>query len=159
MTVSLQFSRQASLSSDLIAYEGAGEFSHVDAVMPSGELLGSRSDEVGGKPAGVQIRPANYAVFVRRAIFTLPTVAEREVRFWAFLHVQIGKPYDKAAIYGFITGRNWRDEGSWFCSELQGSALEISSMCPPLYLATNRLSPSTLACVVSALGAARVDNP
>lgn len=36
----------------------------------------------------------------------------------AFARSQLGKPYDKTAILGFIFRRNWADEDAWFCNEL-----------------------------------------
>lgn len=34
-----------------------------------------------------------------------------------FAREQLGKPYDKTAILGFIFRRNWADDDSWFCNE------------------------------------------
>lgn len=31
---------------------------------------------------------------------------------------QIGRPYDITALFGWLTGRDWQEEDSWFCSEL-----------------------------------------
>lgn len=159
MAIRLRFTREAALTSRIIAYAGAGEFSHVGYLLDDGSELGARSDHVGGKPPGVQIRPPNYGKFVRAAIFTIQTVPEREARFKSFLFSQIGKPYDNAAIWGFVTGRDWRVQGSWICSELQAAALESSAIVFPLYLACNKVSPTTLAAIVSAIGAPRIDNP
>lgn len=155
MTVRLQFVCEDAISSRLIALVGAGEFSHVDALLDDGTLLGARHDSVGSKPAGVNIRPANYARFTKRAIFNLVVPMAHERLFVAFLTKQIGKPYDMAAIWGFVTGRNWRAQDSWICSELQAAALEASGISPPLYLACNKISPVALALTVSALGAKR----
>lgn len=157
MPVRLQFVREDAITSRLIAWMGAGEFSHVDAVLDDGSLLGARHDRIGGKPPGVQIRPPNYAMFTRRAVFTLNAGLEQAKRFNAYLLSQIGKPYDMSCIYGFITGRNWRRADSWICSELQAVALETAHISPPLYLAAYKVSPCTLATVASALDARRVD--
>ena len=35
-----------------------------------------------------------------------------------FARAQLGKPYDKTAILGFVFRRNWADDDSWFCNEL-----------------------------------------
>jgi len=34
-----------------------------------------------------------------------------------FARSQLGKPYDKTAILGFIFRRNWGDDSAWFCNE------------------------------------------
>lgn len=155
MAVRLQFVRENKIGSKLIAWFGAGEFSHADCLLDDGRLLGARHDRVGGKPPGVQIRPPGYAKFVRCDIFTLSATDAQERSFHEFLFSQLNKPYDMSAIYGFITGRNWRQPDSWICSELAGRALEISGISPPLYLACNKISPVALALVASALGAKR----
>ena len=158
MTIRLQFVRQEAISSSLIAWMGAGEFSHVDYISAkSGALLGARHDFVGQKPRGVQIRPPGYVKWVRQVIFTLECPEERELRFDAFCRQQIGKPYDMSCIWGFISGRNWHNADAWICSELQAAALEIANICPPLYLASYKINPTTLAAIVSALGAKRED--
>lgn len=38
----------------------------------------------------------------------------------AFDHAmdQVGKPYDLTALIGWLSGRDWQEEDSWFCSEL-----------------------------------------
>ncbi len=98
--VRLQFVCGDDLSSDVIAWFSAGHFSHVDALLDDGRLLGARSDFVGGKPAGVQIRPADYSKWSRRVIFTLPATPQQEAAYLNFLYGQIGKPYDKTANMG-----------------------------------------------------------
>ena len=150
MAIRLQFSRQADPISDLIAWFSAGNLSHVDAVLSNGYLLGARSDRVGGKPPGVQIRPPNYAKFALKVIMTIPCTGEQEQAFQNFLYAQLGKPYDKTAILGFIVGRNWREDDSWFCSEAIAAALEAAGIFHPLYLAANKITPSALALAVSA---------
>lgn len=154
--ITLQFVRQADLASSAIAWFTQGEFSHVDAVMPDGSLLGSRNDSVGGQPRGVHIRPPDYADFAFKVRFNIWAYKPQEDKFYEFLNRQLGKPYDTTAIWGFVTGRNWREKDSWICSELQAAALEAAGLVPPLYLATNKISPTALALTVSAIGAARV---
>jgi uncharacterized protein YycO len=31
---------------------------------------------------------------------------------------QVGKPYDLTALIGWLSGRDWQEQDSWFCSEL-----------------------------------------
>ena len=45
-----------------------------------------------------------------------------EVCTW--MNTQLGKPYDFTAIFGILIDRNWREDDSWFCSELVAWACE-----------------------------------
>lgn len=159
--IQLQFSRQADIASDAIAWFSQGALSHVDAIIKNGyALLGARSDTSNWcKPPnpwawikpGVRERPPGYAKFALRVVFTIPCTAEQLSRWNTFLRLQIGKPYDKEAIWGFVFDRNWREQDSWICSELQAAALEHAGIVPPLYLAANKITPVALALAVSAL--------
>lgn len=54
------------------------------------------------------------------AFYTAPKV--EEAYNWA--RGQVGKPYDWTAITGLALNRNWREDDSWFCSELVAAAFE-----------------------------------
>jgi uncharacterized protein YycO len=131
--------------------------SHVDCVLPDGRLLGSRSDRKGNVEAGVQIRPPAYAKWRVREVIELRTTKRQEERLYKFLHKQIGKPYDRIGILGWVTGRSWRDDDSWYCSELQTAALEYARIIPKLYVPTYKITPETLAIIMSAIGGKVVD--
>ena len=158
MAIRLQFSRQADPISSLIAYYGASPFSHVDAVLPGGQLLGARSDSVGGQPPGVRIRPPGYSKFATRVVFNLECTIEQEGAFYDFLRKQLGKPYDKSAILGFMTGRNWREDDAWICSELVSRAAEMATILPYLYLAASKISPGGAILAFSAIGAKVIEH-
>jgi uncharacterized protein YycO len=149
--IRLQFVAEKGWSSDLIGWFGAGHFSHVDAVLDDGRLLGARSDKVGGQPAGVHIRPPDYLKFSRRVVFTIPATPAQEIDFAAFETAQIGKPYDSMAIFAFVVDRDWRTDDSWICSELVARALEVGKVVPKLFLDASKISPVPLALTVSAL--------
>lgn len=151
--IRLQFVMGPGISSSLIAWFSAGNFSHVDVVMSDGKLLGARSDEIGGAPPGVQIRDPFYEHWAKRVVMSIPSRAEQEFQFRNFLLQQIGKPYDKTAILGFATGRDWRAEDSWFCSELAAAALEEGGIFHDLYSPVNKITPAALALAFSAAGA------
>lgn len=155
MTVRLRFVREDDPISSAIAWFSHGPCSHVGAIMEGGSELGARNDRVGGKPPGVQIRPGDYAKFAYSETFIVPATAEQEKAFWGFLFAQVGKPYDRLAILGFVSGRNWRQDDAWFCAEIDARALEISKLVPPLYLIDNKITPAALALVVSAIGGKR----
>jgi len=142
-----QFVTGTGFTSKAVAWFGGGVFSHVDAVLSDGSLLGARLD------GGVSVRPPYYDHWSRRVVFSLPTTAQQDEQWRNFLVDQLGKPYDKTAIWGFATGRDWREDDSWFCSELAAAALEMAGGCPVLYTPANKITPSGLATVLSALGA------
>ena len=148
--ITLHFSATSGLSSEAIKLFERGWCSHVDAVLPSGELLGARSDVVGGQPPGVQIRPQSYETWSSTKTVELLAPAVMENKFLDFLHDQLGKPYDKTAIIAFAVGRNWREQDSWFCSELIAAALEACLWFPaPLSDVTNHITPRDLLLLVS----------
>ncbi len=149
--IQLRFVRERGFISSLIAWFSAGHVSHVDVVLAGGKLLGARADRVGGVPPGVQIRPHGYIDPVLIVEMDLLVSPEQEAVFYRFLQAQVGKPYDRIAILGFIVGRNWRDDGAWFCSELVAAALENAGIVPRLYTPANKLTPAALATVVSAI--------
>lgn len=113
--ITLQFVTSTwSPASAFIRYWTFSEYSHVDFVMPDGQLLGSHLS------GGVKVRPANYAHFskVLRVTADVPdSVLEAAVS-------QIGKPYDWQAIVNFFAQRDWREDDSWFCSELVAWSFE-----------------------------------
>ncbi len=148
-----QFVLGRGLSSQAIAWFSAGHFSHVDCVLPSGELLGARSDRIGHVAAGVQIRPPFYERWKERVVIAVRGISyAQEQKFYQFLYAQLGKPYDSTAIWGFVSGRDWRAQDSWFCSELQTAALEAIEFLPLLYTPRNKVTPAALATVLSAVG-------
>lgn len=155
--VRLQFVLGRSVSSRAIAwFGGENRFSHIDSVLPDGSLLGARSDRVGGKPPGVQIRPPNYEPWARKVVMELPSTDMQAAIWLSFLLGEIGKPYDHSLIWGFALGttfgvpRNWREVDSWICSELAARALEVSGIVPELYVPASSISPNVLAIAASA---------
>lgn len=147
-SITLQFVLEDHFTSRLIGWFSAGHYSHVDAVMPYG-LLGARNDSVGGRPPGVQIRPFDYTQFIRTMRITVPCSAGQYIGRNAFLREQLGKPYDRLAILAFAFNRNWRDQGAWYCSELQAAALEHAGILPRGVLTDNKITPVMLAEVLS----------
>src|SRR5579863_3025481 len=108
----LQFASGTDLESEAIEYFSHGQWSHVDAVLPDGSLLGARLE------GGVAIRSKTYLGASKTERVYLPATDAQTSAFYAFLMAQVGKPYDSEAIAAFITGRDWRDPKAWYCSEL-----------------------------------------
>jgi hypothetical protein len=150
--ITLQFVGAGDFGSELIEWFSQGQVSHVDAVMADGSLLGARSDHVGGAPPGVQIRPANYENFERVIRVVMPCPDDMAARFYDLIRAEIGKPYDSEGLLAdFVAGRNWRDPGSWWCSELQGAMLErCGYFASPLATPSNKLTPAGLLLACSA---------
>lgn len=119
--ITLQFATSAGFGSKVIRWFTYSDFSHVDVVLPDGTLLGARAN------GGVKIRPAGYEKFIKTARFVADVPADVEAKIYAFLHAQVGKPYDKTGIVNLVfQKRNWHDDDSWFCSELVAAAFEAA---------------------------------
>jgi uncharacterized protein YycO len=129
--------------------ERDGWATHAEAVLADGSLLGAHID------GGVQIRPAGYdkATMTRELVVRLEVSANTslpaETLFYDFLRAQVGKPYDVTAIAGLAFDRNWREDDSWFCSELMAAALETCGYLPALSATDNHISPRDLLLVLS----------
>lgn len=150
--INLQFSCGSDLSAWAIKRFEHGAWSHVDAILPDGSLLGARDDICKGIPSGVRIRPPDYYAFaaIKKVTIYVPDVVE--AAFYSFLRSQVGKPYDETAIVAFVFDRNWRDNDSWFCSELQAAAGEAAGLFPyKLAITDNRLTPGDLFLAASVL--------
>lgn len=161
----LQFVRAAGFTSWLIARFGVQKvgFSHVDIVLPpgmyngvdypQGGLLGARDDEIGGKPAGVWIRPHDYAKWVRREVvtYTCHPLAANKAYKWAI--GEIGQHYDEDAILGFVFGQRWHKNGDFICSVLAGNFLLQASVIHGTPETLQGTSPNTLYADSLAVGA------
>jgi hypothetical protein len=153
VSVKLRFVRGLDFSSRVISWFSAGHLSHVDAVMPDGMLLGARSDVIQGIPTGVQVRPSRYEPVALEVVMDIPATAFQEAAFYGFLREQLGKPYDRSAIWAFAFNRDWHDTNAWICSELQAAALESAGILPKLFEEVNKITPVALADEVSAIRA------
>jgi hypothetical protein len=152
--ITLQFISASDFMGQAIEWFTQAQVCHVDAVLPDGTLLGSQmNDGLGGKPSGVQIRPASYVGGVHKAQVSLDVTDDQYAGWIEFMQEQIGKPYDLKAIAGFITHSNWRDDRAWYCSELHAAGLETIRFFPhPLAAPENKISPQHLFLLVSAFG-------
>ncbi|HEY6022168.1 MAG TPA: hypothetical protein VIY48_20570 [Candidatus Paceibacterota bacterium] len=99
---------------------------HVEAITPTGSLLGAMGD-------GVKDRPRDYDAnaFKREMILEIKSTQEQEEIFYAFIESQIGKPYDTWAILAyFYPSRDWQSFDAWYCSELLGTAFAECGILP-----------------------------
>lgn len=116
--LTIQLVTQKGFASAAIRYLTYSDFSHVDLVLPRGSLLGARMD------GGVAIRKPDYGAFTSKARFACHPGAAVERKVYEFAHSQVGKPYDHLGICNLFLQRNWKEEDSWFCSELIAAAFE-----------------------------------
>lgn len=154
MGIKLQFVCGSDISSRLIAWYGqayAG-YSHVDAILGDGSLLGARADHPGGTASGVQARPATYERWARRDVVELPSSPAQAFSWECWLRSQVGKPYDMGSIWGFVLGRPEHEEGRWICSALQTAALEHVNLMPKLPVHSSQVTPDSLRLLAYALG-------
>ena len=151
--ITLRFYRNGSFSSRLI--ELTGRYSHVDALGTYTPFLyGARSDTIGNRPPGVRYRnPYDGGPYED---LSMAVGGEPYSKFWAFLWEQYAKPYDYRCILGFLFDRDWHENDSWICSELQMAALQYAGVIPPLDITTNKITPGTLAVAFQVAGAVKV---
>lgn len=150
--IRLQFVLGAGISSRLISWWGTGYggFSHVDAVLSDGNLLGARSDEAGDKPKGVQIRPPFYESWKKRMVVEIDSTGAQAQAWEGWLRKQVGKQYDQDAILGFIIGRRLHKDGHFICSACQHTALERSWLVGHSPWPSSEVTPNSLAYMVTA---------
>lgn len=142
-------------TSAVIRRLGHSRFSHVDFVLPDGNLLGA-SDQgptspcIAGNPRGVAIRPPDYQEFgLRRQMILATDTADAVV---AKAMTQLGKPFDSSGMWGFLEDqfvhdvpRDWRNPDAWWCSEHKAWSLEGGGFFGrQLIWPKNRVSPTDL---------------
>lgn len=105
----LQFSSAPNVGSRLIAFATWSWASHVEFVLPDGQLLGARTH------GGVQVRDPSKDRFSRVERYGV----DAPETLLNFALSQVGKPYDYQGVFNFFArNRNWEETDSWFCSEL-----------------------------------------
>jgi hypothetical protein len=124
--IRLQFSTSLEWQSHIIRRICHSRFSHVDIVLPDGNLLGAsdspKAPFISGNPGGVAIRPPNYQLFGIRRIAEIACDELVEGAFIANGLSQLGEPFDDSALHALLgndvsPGRDWTDSDAWFCSE------------------------------------------
>lgn len=158
--IRLQFVLGQNWSSRIIAYwgNGYGGYSHVDAILKSGELLGARDDVIkplGGGPIvlpGVQVRPPYYERWVRRCVVEIDATPQQEKHWERWLRSQVGRQYDSGSIWGFILGREMHHKGQWICSALQSEALELIGKFGQIPTPPAQITPNSLLIAATAMG-------
>ena len=152
--VVLQFCAFPTWTDDLIKHFTQGPVGHVDVVTKSGELLGAQfRSGLGGQPSGVYIRPQGYGEMKNRIQVSVEVSELGATRMWNFALAQVGKPYDVEAIFGFIVGRDWQDEGRWVCSEFGLAVMQKTGIFRnPPFVKHDLITPNALLYLVSTYG-------
>ncbi len=144
-----------------IRLKGGGPYTHVDFVCPAADgttgpdspLLGARFTSIGGQAAGVRIRPPDYDKWFIVTRISIAVTDDQYDAALAFLYAQIGKPYDMTAVFGFMLNRDWREDDSWFCSELIVRVPDLIKRFEfPLAMRENRIDPCTAFAILSTYG-------
>lgn len=156
--LAIQLVRAHGLASHLIAWWGFGwdGYSHADAVLPDGSLLGARSDRIKLSDGerllpGVRVRPAGYERWERRTLFWRSATPQLAQAWREGLKGKCGTAYDKDGILRLILGRQPQDDGRDFCSCLQLVELQELGVIGDLSVAPQQVSPTALGMVLSAL--------
>lgn len=138
--VRLRFVRGEGFLSEAICAVTWSKWSHVEFWTPDGYL----GAQVKG---GIQVRPYDYCKVKAEAFAHVMLTPEQADGLWKFAYSQIGKPYDIAAIFGFLFHRDWAHQGKWFCSEFATASFIIGAQFPILNVANHEyvISPGLLA--------------
>lgn len=147
-----QYSTSTAFASGVIRRLTHSRFSHIDLILPGEGLLGvSGKDDTIKDDGGVRIRPFHcwpYRGEPKVAHVWCSDLVAGKVIEWA--RSQIGKPFDKRALYAFLRDRaglslvkrDWRDPDAWFCSEFQIRAAEVGGLFTyPLIVTKDCVSP------------------
>lgn len=141
----LSFVTEPTIGSAVIRWFSHSNYSHIDIIV-DGHRIGARSDKPVNGLTGVERRPIDYGTFSRDDRLLIPVDGPHELDALEWLFKQIGKPYDTTGLFAsFLFDRPtpWRDESSWWCSELGMAYLEHAGI-KPCRTPVNRITPNDL---------------
>ena len=98
-------------------FEGS-EFSHCALVLPGDKIIEATWDY------GVRTRNLSSLMSEVVRSVTMEIALPNEQAAIDFATAQLGKKYDKTAIFGFPFMRDWEETDTWYCSELVAASLE-----------------------------------
>ncbi len=140
----LRFVRGRAWDSRLIEWQTRSWTSHVEYLSYDGtETFGAQLK------SGVCWRRVNdpcYRAVEKYEVWEFPTEEWQRKIFLEFMNETSRSPYDWRAIVSFAFGeRDWREPGSWFCSELMTRALEKMQVIKlPGKIPMDRITPRDL---------------
>lgn len=135
--IDLLFSRRKHPGSWLIRTVTWSAWSHVELVLPGGQLIGAAA------PHGVGLTPLHvrHRIASKVAVVSFPGDLCC-AKTWAM--EQLGKPYDWLGVLGLGLHRDWESDDSWWCSEFAAQALKQGGYAPFREAAINRITPEHL---------------
>lgn len=106
---------------------------------------------------GVQLRPLDYYTQLDHSVvLDLDVTDEQFDRFWDFGRHTKGQPYDShGLIEVFVEGRNWREDGAWWCSEWWIAGIESAGRIGRLHDMITEVTPGDAFMLTSAAIATR----
>lgn len=125
--LTLRFVEGGGWDSKIIRWDTRCKWSHVEFYDEfTGVTLGAMLD------GGIKRRmlcDSEYRHTVSDSYLDIHVTPYQFTNYKRFLDCQLGKPYDWRAIVSFGLGqRDWREDDSWFCSELQARGLEVAGI-------------------------------
>lgn len=122
-SITWQLVKGYGFGSKVIAFFGAGGYSHIDVESPAGYLRGARSDKIGHVLPGYRDRPQNYETWAKVTRYTLDVADEQYAKYWQFSDAHLGDPYDERGLFmAFLFGhkhklRDPRNKWVGWCSQ------------------------------------------
>jgi hypothetical protein len=152
----LRFVEGGGWDSEIIRYSSRCQWSHVEEY----DTLRERTFGamlVGGVKYR-ELTDVQYKRAVGSETFKIKLSDNECAKYSGFMQEQDGKPYDWRAIASFAMGqrvwraRDWREDDSWFCSELIARALEVAGVIRfPAGIAASFITPRDLWLLVAGL--------
>jgi hypothetical protein len=137
--------------SNLIRWETQGTVSHVESILPGGDIIGAYLD-------GIKQIPGDSDLGYTSQIFVDVEASQEAIDKWVrYLKSRVGRKYDFLAALGFMLHMNIRTPGAFICSMDATLGLRISGTFPrPLSEPAHRVSPRDLLFALSAHPAATI---
>jgi len=123
MTLYLQLHKGTSFFSRLIRWQTRSPYSHASVWFADDSELGTGVVIESMEGHGVRKIPADWHAAARQAgtimLYRVPSLTDGQIAtILSFMHGEIGKKYDWAAVFKFVTRRKHAHDDKWFCSEL-----------------------------------------
>lgn len=137
------FYRGTGIIGRAIRWQTRSDFGHVAIKAPSGAVYEALH------PQGVVCWPNGRPDECLATHLTLDVSEDRAERMEKWLRAQVGKPYDRRAIFRFVSRGTYWSNDRWFCSELAfdcalQNGLELLSRCPSYEVSPGKLYQSPL---------------
>lgn len=136
--VQIMFSTQTDWVSRLIRFFTWSMFSHVDVILPPGQMLIGATASSGVRVIDIKKQKRKASKW---SIYEFECIDEK--MFYHLVSSEGAKPYDFNGIIGMLFRKNWQRDDRWFCSELVAWA-SAKAGCPILTGQYHRITPGAL---------------